>query len=122
MIRRVPAPASVAAILVMSAALAAAHAMLERAEPQVGSTLNRAPREVKLWFTANLEPAFSTVRVLDKSGQRVDRGDARVDEANPTLLRLGLSAVTPGTYRVVWRVASVDTHISEGDFTFTVVP
>lgn len=122
MIRRVLAPASVAAILVMSAALAAAHAVLERAEPQVGSTLKTAPREVKLWFTANLEPAFSTVRVLDKSGQRVDRGDARVDEANPTLLRLGLSAVTAGTYRVVWRVASVDTHITEGDFTFTVVP
>ena len=38
------------------------------------------------------------------------------------MLRVTLAPLAPGTYRVVWRVLSVDTHVTEGDFTFTVVP
>jgi hypothetical protein len=30
--------------------------------------------------------------------------------------------LTPGTYRVSWRVVSVDTHPTEGNFTFTIKP
>jgi len=28
----------------------------------------------------------------------------------------------PGKYKVVWRVTSVDTHVTHGDFTFDVSP
>ncbi|HEY8623570.1 MAG TPA: copper resistance CopC family protein, partial [Casimicrobiaceae bacterium] len=80
------------------------------------------PAQIKLWFTQELEPAFSTVRVLDRSGGRVDMGDARVDRADATLLQVPLPRLAPGTYRVAWRVLSVDTHVIEGDFTFDVVP
>jgi hypothetical protein len=38
------------------------------------------------------------------------------------LLRVSLPKLVPGTYRVTWRVLSVDTHVTEGDFTFAVVP
>jgi methionine-rich copper-binding protein CopC len=30
--------------------------------------------------------------------------------------------LAPGTYRVMWRVISVDTHQTEGAFTFTIGP
>lgn len=114
--------AGVGLILVVAAASVAAHAFLERAEPRVGSTLRAAPAEVRLWFTGTLEPAFSTVRVVNERGERVDRGDPRVDGANLTLMRASLGALPPGTYRVLWRVLAIDGHLSEGEFTFRIAP
>ena len=84
------------------------------------SRLKRAPDEVKLYFTERLEPAYSAVRVLDGRGARVDRGDSRVERANPVLLRATLPALVPGTYTVRWRVLSIDADVTEGMFTFQV--
>jgi len=76
-----------------------------------------APHEVSLSFTQNLEPAFSSVQVTDASG-------ARVDQSNPQIsgntMRVGLKPLGPGTYRVRWHALSVDTHNTEGSFSFTV--
>lgn len=99
-----------------------AHAFLERATPAVGSAIRGSPPEVRLWFTQDLEPAFSTVRVLDKDGRQVDRMDKEVDPADRAVMRVSLSRLPPGTYRVVWRALSVDTHVTEGDFTFEIRP
>lgn len=101
---------------------ARAHAFLDHAVPAVGSSVRGSPPQVKLWFTQELEPAFSTVQVLDRSGKRVDKADTKVDSADPTLLQVSLPPLPPGTYRVTWRVLSVDTHVTEGDFTFDVTP
>lgn len=102
------------------AALAHAHAFLDHAEPRVGTTVRSPPAEMKLWFTQELEPAFSTAKVLNAAGARVDKADARVDAADRSLLRLSLQPLGPGVYTVIWRVVSVDTHVSAGDFVFTV--
>jgi copper resistance protein C len=120
--------------LVIAAALAAAfsflfaagaafaHAFIDRALPAVGSTVHGPPAEVKLWFTQALEPAFSTVRVLDAAGRQVDRRDKRVDRDDATLLRVSLPPLASGTYRVVWRVLSRDAHATQGDYRFEVAP
>ena len=105
---------------VLGVGLALAHSGLQRAEPPVESTLKRSPKEVKLYFSERLEPAYSTVRVEDDQGARVDRDDGRVDRFNPLLLRVTLSPLARGAYTVVWRVLSVDSHITEGRFTFRV--
>ena len=101
---------------------ASAHAFLDHAAPAVGSAIHGSPAQVRLWFTQELEPAFSTVKVLDRSGTQVDKQDKQVDHANPALLQVSLPELAPGKYRVVWRALSVDTHVTEGDFTFDVVP
>jgi copper resistance protein C len=101
---------------------AAAHAFLDHAEPRVGSTVHTPPPELRLSFTQELEPAFSTVEVKDERGVQVDKGDVKVDADNATLLRVSLNPLPPGTYKVIWRVVSVDTHPTEGDFTFQVSP
>jgi methionine-rich copper-binding protein CopC len=101
---------------------ALAHAFLDRAAPAVGSTVRGQPVEVRLRFTQELEPAFSTVRVLDKNGKQVDSMDKQVDRSVAAVLKVSLPPLAPGTYRVVWRVLSVDTHVTEGDFTFEVAP
>ena len=99
-----------------------AHAFLDHAVPAVGSTVHGSPAEVRLWFTQELEPAFSTVSVVDQAGNRVDQRDKVVDRADRTLLRVSVRQLAPGTYRVLWRVLSVDSHVTEGDFGFEVAP
>jgi methionine-rich copper-binding protein CopC len=106
-----------AAFLLLCTVAATAHAFLDRAEPRVGSTVRAAPHELTLWFTQNLEPAFSTVAVADESGQRVDAGKPSI---SGSVMRVPLQPVRPGKYRVTWRVLSVDTHTTEGSFSFTV--
>jgi hypothetical protein len=106
-----------ALLTVTAAATAEAHAFLDHAEPRVGSTVPTAPRELVLSYTQNLEPAFSSVEVSDGNGARVDLGKPRF---SASVMRVGLKPLTPGTYRVRWQVLSVDTHTTEGSFTFHV--
>jgi methionine-rich copper-binding protein CopC len=96
---------------------ALAHAFLDHASPLVGSTVAAAPHEVALWFTQDLEPAFSSVEVTDAGGARVDQGKAAV---SANTMRIGLKSLGSGTYRVRWHALSVDTHTTEGSFTFHV--
>jgi len=102
-----------------SNAAAHAHAFLDHASPLVGSTVASAPREVSLTFTQNLESAFSSVQVTDANGARVDQGKAQI---SGNTMRVRLKALTHGTYRVRWQALSVDTHKTEGSFTFSVGP
>ena len=111
-----------AALTVMSVSPAGAHAHLDRAAPAAGSTVHASPPLLKLWFTQRLEPAFSNVHVLDRTGAQVDKGDPQVDRADAKLLLVSLPKLAPGKYLVKWRVLSVDTHVSEGDFVFDVAP
>jgi methionine-rich copper-binding protein CopC len=104
-------------LLLLATNDARAHAFLDRAEPRVGNTVATAPREVTLWFTQKLEPAFSTITVTNAAGQRVDTGKARVSGSQMTV---SLRSGGPGTYHVTWRVLSVDTHTTDGSFSFQV--
>jgi len=104
-------------ILAMFITIAYAHAFLDHASPLVGSTVASAPREVSLTFTQNLEAAFSSVQVTDAKGARVDQGKAQV---NGNTMRVGLKSLSQGTYRVRWQALSIDTHKTEGSFTFHV--
>jgi methionine-rich copper-binding protein CopC len=108
-----------ALLSVVLGAVAEAHAFLDHAEPRVGSTVQTAPRQLSLSFTQNLEPAFSSVEVSDANGARVDLGKPSISSS---MMRIGLKQLAPGTYRVRWHVLSVDTHTTEGSFTFSVGP
>lgn len=101
----------------LTANAAQAHAFLDHANPLVGSTVATAPHELTLTFTQNLEPAFSTVTVTGPNGARVDAGKAQV---SGNTMRVGLKAAGPGTYRVHWHALSVDTHTTQGSFSFRV--
>jgi methionine-rich copper-binding protein CopC len=117
-----PSLRALAFVLVLLAAPppARAHAFLDHASPPVGSTLGRAPEGVTIWFTQELEPAFSSISVVDQNGACVDTGDAQVDGKDATILHVSLKPLPPGSYKVIWRVVSVDTHPTDGTFTFRV--
>ena len=104
-------------LLLLATGQAAAHGFLERADPRVGNKVAAPPREVTLWFTEKLEAAFSTITVTNAAGERVDTGKTRVSGSQMSVsLRPGGS----GTYRVTWHVLSVDSHTTDGNFTFQV--
>jgi methionine-rich copper-binding protein CopC len=106
-------------MLAMLPRAASAHAHLDHAVPAVGSTVSAPPQGVTLTFTQNLEAAFSSVNVTDAGGARVDQGAAKIDG---NTMQIGLKALTTGTYTVHWQAVSVDTHKTQGDFSFTVSP
>jgi methionine-rich copper-binding protein CopC len=108
------------AILVFALVLpgaAFAHAHLDHATPKVGSTV-AAPKEVVLWFTEKVEPKFSSIEVINDKGEPVQAGKA--SSMGSAALRVPVKPLGPGTYTVNWKVLSVDTHRSQGSFTFTV--
>src|SRR6266851_8348649 len=63
-----------------------AHAVLLKATPSSSQSLTQAPDLVQLLFSEPLDPVFSAVRVLNASGQAVDRGNSHVDPNNEQLL------------------------------------
>lgn len=114
-------PAVLAAALTLGAtSIVSAHTFLDHAIPAVGSSLPTAPTSVTIWFTQALEPAFSGITVTDAAGRRVDLGSVQIVPGHPDELQVGLKPVSAGTYRVNWHVVSVDTHPTQGNFTFTV--
>ena len=97
-----------------------AHAFLDHADPKVGSTITNSPAEIKIWFTQNLEPAFSTVEVFNPQGKQMDKKDARLDDKDKSLFIVPLPKLPVGTYTVKWSVVSTDTHHTQGHFEFTI--
>jgi copper resistance protein C len=97
-----------------------ANAFLDHAEPAVGSTVDSSVTEIKIWFTQNLEPALSQMQLLDRHRKPVTQNQATVDSSDPSLLTLSVPALRPGKYTVYWKVMSVDTHMTVGNFFFTV--
>jgi hypothetical protein len=97
-----------------------AHAFLDHADPKVGGTVTGPPSQVKIWFTEELESAFSKIQVFDASGAQVDKKDSKVDATDKALMAVSLPPLAPGNYRVVWNAVAVDTHHTSGSFRFTV--
>ena len=107
-------------LVLLVAAQLEAHAFLKNAKPGVGSTVQTAPSEVLIRFTENIEPAVSSVQVFDASGKEVDKRDLHLDRSDHALVHVSLPQLSAGTYKVVWRVVSVDTHVTNGNFMFHV--
>jgi methionine-rich copper-binding protein CopC len=127
--RRANLKALVVAMLVITAPSAdptdvAAHARVKRANPAIGGAVAAAaaPTELQVWFTEALEPALSALEVVNHEGTRVDAGDAHVDADDHALMRVSVRPLSPGQYRVNWRVVSLDTHFTSGSFPFRVDP
>jgi copper resistance protein C len=101
----------------LGTSVAEAHAFLDHATPAVGSTVQTAPNELTLLFTQNLEAAFSTVQVSGPDGTRIDEGKPQI---SGNTMVIAIKAGGPGTYHVQWHAVSVDTHTTQGAYTFTV--
>lgn len=95
------------------------HAFLQHAEPGAGAALSVPPKRIALSFTERLEPVFSGLAVTDSSGHSVEAGAAHI---GGNAMVVSLRPLAPGVYRVSWHAVSVDTHRTEGAYSFTVKP
>lgn len=98
----------------------AAHAFLVKSMPPRRAVLAQPPTRVDLWFNERLEGAYSRVSVLDAEGRRVDLGDGGVGRDDARLLTVSLPPIRPGAYTVRYRVLSVDGHVVDAAYSFTV--
>jgi methionine-rich copper-binding protein CopC len=111
---------SLSAAFVLAASAAFAHAQLQKATPGVGSTVASAS-EVKLEFSEGVEPKFTTVAVTGPSGPIATAKPAIAGDAKVLVVKFA-APLPPGEYTVTWKAVSVDTHHTQGDFSFTVKP
>ncbi len=112
-----------AGVLCLLASPVLAHALLQRATPRVGSLVSTAPAEIRLEFSEAVEPALSRITMHDAHGAAVGLGSAKTAPRAANILVSPITAkLTPGVYKVEWRAVSVDTHVTEGDFVFTLKP
>ncbi len=99
---------------------ALAHAALQSATPPAGAKITSAPGAITLVFSEALEPRFSTIAVTDAAGAKVDRGDLKAASGDDRTLSESLLPLKSGIYHVTWHAVSVDTHKSQGHYTFTI--
>jgi copper transport protein len=108
-------------ILLVAATPALAHALLLRSVPDANAALDRAPAQVDLYFSEALDSSFSKIIVLDSTGKKVDNGDSKVDNADPTLMTVSLPSLPDGVYTVSWQaLSSTDGHVTTGTLPFAV--
>jgi len=97
------------------------HAFLSSAVPRVGSTVVTGPNELRLLFTEAVEIMFSSVKITLEGGKDIETVKIAVEPSNPQMIVVYLTTpLAPGVYVVHWRVVSVDTHKTQGDYRFTV--
>ena len=118
--RRATLAVGLLAVLLYPQPPAGAHASLVRSTPAHRAVLGQMPERVQLWFNERLEPAYSTVSVWNEAGAQVDARDVAVGPDDPRRLSVTVETRQSGLYTVTYRVLSVDGHIVDSRFTFTV--
>jgi copper resistance protein C len=109
-----------AGLFLFAPTAAFAHAYLVKSVPAGRATLFNSPGKIQLWFNERLEPKYSYASVHDPAGKRVDSDDARVAVDDPKRLSIGVKKLPAGRYTVKFRVLSVDGHVVEQSFPFTI--
>lgn len=96
-----------------------AHAYLVKSVPAQRATLYRTPAKIQLWFNERLEPGYSSFTLTDAGGKIVEAVTSAVDRDDGKLLTAPLKPLPPGRYIIKFRVLSVDGHVVQDQFPFT---
>jgi hypothetical protein len=119
-LRHVVVGAVLALVLGVPVAQALAHAALVKTEPPRRAILAKAPAEVRLWFNEDIESAYASLVVLDPGKHPVTEVTPHLAPGDQKSLVLPLPELTPGKYSVTFRVLSLDGHVIQSSFDFTV--
>jgi copper resistance protein C len=96
------------------------HAYLVKSSPARRAIVSNPPTRVVLWFNERLEAQFSQLSIWNAAGHQVDGGDVQVGPDDGKRLSVGIPTLPAGSYTVKYRVLSVDGHIVEAEFPFTI--
>jgi methionine-rich copper-binding protein CopC len=106
--------------LISSVPSASAHSMLVKAEPPRRAVLAKSPVHVRLWFNEEIEGDYASLVVLDAEKHPVTETKPQLAQDDPKSIVLPLPELAAGKYSVKFRVLSVDGHVVESSFDFTV--
>jgi methionine-rich copper-binding protein CopC len=110
----------VAVMTLMHANQVLAHASLVKAEPARRAVLSTAPAQVRLWFNEEIEPAYASLSILNEEKKSITDNRVEVDSKDPKSVVLELPDMQPGRYTVKFRVLSVDGHVVDSEYNFTI--
>jgi methionine-rich copper-binding protein CopC len=97
-----------------------AHSRLVKSDPSARAVLDKAPKELKLWFNEGVEPAFAKIWIVPARGPHIPL-TSEGDKSDPRLLIVALPDNLPtGPVVIGYHVLSVDGHVVEDKLTFTI--
>ncbi len=116
-ILRVAVPIAIA--LLSTARAASAHAFPEHEDPAAGATVAATPAQVTIKYDAPIEKLCDSLQVRDAAAPDKAAGAPQFS-ADGHELSVSIAPLSPGEYTVKWRVVCLDTHHTEGSYSFTV--
>ena len=111
--------AAVVAIAMSIAIAAAAHSFPESETPSAGQKVASPPSEVTINFDAPIEKLFAKLEVTGAEGKNEAAGPPQVSD-DGRRLSVKVAPLKPGDYTVKWAVVGIDTHHTEGSYTFSI--
>ena len=119
--RAAAAGALIALTMTAGPQAAEAHALLQSASPSVGGSVASSPSAIRLEFSEGVEARYSQVSVTGPGGTVPVSRPANGGAKSTLAVKVG-QQLKAGRYRVQWSVVSVDTHRTQGSFSFEVRP
>jgi methionine-rich copper-binding protein CopC len=111
--------AALVTIVASNPIMAIAHSFPEKETPSAGQKVASPPSEVVIGFDAPIEKLFAKLEVAGADGTNEAVGAPQVsDDGRQLSVKVG--ALKPGDYTVRWAVVCIDTHHTEGSYTFSV--
>lgn len=107
-------------LVVISAGPASAHTTLLESTPSDGSVVGEGPAEVVLRYDQPVGISAGSVKVLAPDGTQIDAGQATQRDGGRIVVKPLKTGLTAGTYTILWRVLSADSHAVFGAGTFSV--
>lgn len=111
--------AALMAIVVSNPIMSWAHSFPEKENPSAGQKVTSPPSEVVIDFDAPVEKLFAKLEVTGSDGRDLAVGTPQVSD-DGIRLSVKLGTLKPGDYTVKWAVVCIDTHHTEGSYTFSV--
>ncbi|PXX16192.1 hypothetical protein C8R27_107107 [Nitrosomonas ureae] len=99
---------------------AIAHATLVKSEPPRRAILSTPPKQIQLWFNEKIEGSYASVTVEDSNKKLVTESMPEILIDDSKSIILNLPQIPPGLYTVHYRVMSVDGHVIESKYDFSV--
>ena len=99
------------------AATLSAHNQLLKTDPAAHAALKAAPARLQFWFGE--KPDMTVTKIVVKGPSGIV--ETTVHPVSEKVLAADFkSKLAPGAYTVTWQTAGDDSHISKGEFSFTV--
>jgi methionine-rich copper-binding protein CopC len=107
------------AIAMSIGGVASAHSFPESQTPSAGQKLASAPAAVTINFDAPIEKLFAKLEVTGADGRDEAAGAPQISN-DGRHMSVKVASLKPGDYTVKWAVVGIDTHHTEGSYTFSI--